>query len=125
MDTDSTYTAISGDSFESLIKPGLHEKFEKDKQNWFVTPTAPQGKCTPGLFKIEFQGDKIVSLCSKSYCIEKFATKSSPSQVKFSMKGVNKKQLKKTHASLPTQLLTKFFVLKISQWRHTSNGRMP
>ena len=54
----------------------------------------PQGKRTPGLFKVEFEGDKIVSLCSKSYCTEKFASDSTPGQVKFSMKGVNKGQFK-------------------------------
>ena len=86
--------AISGDSFEQLIKPELREEFEKDKHNWFVTPLAPQGKHTPGLFKVELKGDKIISLCSKSYCMESFATSSSPGQVKFSMKGVNKKQFK-------------------------------
>ena len=48
----------------------------------------------PGLFKVEFQGDKIISLCSKSYCTEKFALESSPGQVKFYMKGVDKKQFK-------------------------------
>ena len=89
MDTDSAYMAISGDNFESLIKPDLREEFEKDKHNWFVTPLAPQGKRTPGLFKVEFEGDKIISLCSKSYC-----TENSPGQVKFSMKGVNKGQFK-------------------------------
>ena len=94
MDTDSAYMAISGDSFEALIKPELREEFEKDKHNWFVTPLAPQGKRTPGLFKVEFEGDKIISLCSKSYCTELFATENSPGQVKFSMKGVNKKQFK-------------------------------
>ena len=94
MDTDSAYIAISGDSVESLIKPDLREEFEKDKHNWFVTPLAPQGKRTTGLFKVEFNGDKIIILCSKSYCTEKFATDSSSGQVKFSMKGVNKKQFK-------------------------------
>ena len=44
MDTDSTYIAISGDSFEALIKLELREEFEKDKHNWFVTPRAPQEK---------------------------------------------------------------------------------
>ena len=38
------------------------------------------------------EGDKIISLCSKSYCTEKFASDSIPGQVKFSMKGVNKGQ---------------------------------
>ena len=67
MDTDSAYMAISGDSIEALIKPDLREEFENDKHNWFVTPRVPQGKRTPGLFKVEFGGDKIISLCSKSY----------------------------------------------------------
>ena len=43
MDTDSAYLAISGDSFEQLIKPKLRgEEFEKDKHNWFVTLLMPQ-----------------------------------------------------------------------------------
>ena len=94
MDTDSAYMAISGDSFKALIKPELCEEFEKDMHNWFVTPRVPQGKRTPGLFKVKFEKDKIISLCSKSYCTEKFASESSPGQVKFSKKGVNKNQLK-------------------------------
>ena len=94
MDTDSAYMAISGDSFKELIKPELREEFEKDKHNWLVTPLAPQGKHTLGLFKVEFKGKKIISLCSKSYCKEKFVSDSTPGQVKFSMKGVNKKQFK-------------------------------
>ena len=83
MDTDSAYMAISGDSSEALIKPKLNEEFENDKQNMVRTP---------GLFKVEFEGDKIISLCIKSYCTEKFSTDSTPGQVKFSMKGVNKGQ---------------------------------
>ena len=94
MDTDSAYMAISGDSFESLIRPDLREEFEKDKHSWFVAPRAPQGKRTPGLFKVESEGDKIISLCSKSYCTELFATENSTGQVKFSMKGVNRGHFK-------------------------------
>ena len=94
MDMDLAYMAISGDSFESLIIPDLREEFEKEKHNWFVTPLAPQEKRTPGLFRVEFEGDKVISLCSKSYCTELFATGNSPGQVKFSMKGVNKGQFK-------------------------------
>ena len=94
MDTDLAYMAISGDSFKALIKPKLHEESENDKHNWFVTPRVPQGKRMFGLFKVEFEGDKIISLCIKSYCTEKFSTDSTPGQVKFSMKGVNKGQLK-------------------------------
>ena len=57
---------------------------------------APQGKRTPRLFKVEFEGDKIISLCNKSYCTEKFPSESSPGQVKFSIKGVNKGQFNVT-----------------------------
>ena len=88
MDTDSAYLGVD------LIKEEPQEKFEKDKANWFVTPSAPQGKCTPGLFKVEFKGDRIVGLCSKSYCTERFTSESNPGEVKFSMKGINKGQFK-------------------------------
>ena len=64
MDTYSAYMAISGDSFESLIKPDLREEFKKDKHSWFITPLAPQGKRTPRLFKVEFEGDKFIRLGS-------------------------------------------------------------
>ena len=94
MDPDLEYMAIFGDSFESLIKPDLREEFENDKHNWFVTARVPQGKHTPRLFKVEFEKDKLISLCSKSYCTEKFSTDSTPGQVKFSMKSVNKGQSK-------------------------------
>ena len=43
---------------------------------------------------MEFKGDKIIGVCSKSYCTEKFETESKPGQVKFSMKCVNKGQFK-------------------------------
>ena len=59
-----------------------------------ITPDALQGKHTPGLFKVEFKGDKMIGLCSESYCTEMFATENSPAQVKFSMKGVNNTQFK-------------------------------
>ena len=37
---------------------------------------------------------QMIGLCRKSYCTELFATENSPTQVKFSMKGVNKGQFK-------------------------------
>ena len=94
MDTDSNYLGITAENVEDLIKPELKEQFEREKPNWFVTPLAPQGKRTPGLFKVEFKGDKMIGLYSKSYCTESFATETTPGQVKFSMKGVNKGQFK-------------------------------
>ena len=94
MDTDSNYLGITGENVEDLIKPELRQDFERKKHNWFVTPFAPQSKRTLGLFKVEFKGNKMIGLCSKSYCTELFATENSPAQVKFSMKGVNKGQFK-------------------------------
>ena len=94
MDTDSNYLGITAENVEDLIKPELREEFERNKRYWFVTPLTPQGKRTHGLFKVEFKGDKMIGLCSKSYCTELFATENSPAQVKFSMKGVNKAQFK-------------------------------
>ena len=94
MDMDSNYLGISAENLEDLINPELRKEFDRKKHNWFVTPHALQGKRTPGLFKVEFKGDKMIGLCSKSYCTELFATETSPTQVKFSMKGVNKGQFK-------------------------------
>ena len=91
MDTDSNYLGITAENVEDLIKPELKEQFDQDKHNWFVTPLAPQGKHTPGLFKVEFKGDKMIDLCSKSYCTELLVIENSLAQVKFSMKSINKR----------------------------------
>ncbi|CAB4019980.1 Zinc finger and SCAN domain-containing 22 [Paramuricea clavata] len=70
MDTDSAYIAISGESVEELVKPGLREAFENDKCNWFprsdTTEHVKYDRRKPGLFKVEWEGDGIVSLCSKT-----------------------------------------------------------
>jgi hypothetical protein len=72
MDTDSAYMALT-DDFEKLIKPELREEFERDKVNWFprtdTTEHKMYDKRKPGLFKIEFEGDGMVALCSKSYYV--------------------------------------------------------
>ena len=96
MDMDSNYLRITAENVEDLNKPELRQDFERNKHNWFVTPLAPQGKHTPGLFKVEFKGNKMIGLCSKSYCTELFVTENSPTQVKVSMKGINKGQFKST-----------------------------
>jgi len=108
MDTDSLYFAISTDTLEESIKPSMKEIYEKtmkgncrdtfepfmkETQNehtvWF-----PRNCCkkhehfdrrTPGLFKLEFSGDFMISLCSKSYLI------ADNNKIKFSSKGINKR----------------------------------
>ena len=67
MDTDSAYMALSG-NFEDLVKPELKEEFIKDYNNWFPSKdNYAHDIREPGLFKPEFEGLGIVSLCSKMY----------------------------------------------------------
>ena len=114
MDTDSNYIAFSADSLESVIKPHLREEFFRNMHKWFPTHACekhrsefvnvktaggqwiPSECClqhfkreqrTPGLFKIEYQGDAIISLCSKTYCIENWEE----NKAKFSSKGISKR----------------------------------
>ncbi|MES9994350.1 MAG: hypothetical protein ABW098_20565, partial [Candidatus Thiodiazotropha sp.] len=89
MDTDSAYMAISGSCLEDVIKPEMRETFEKGmkgfcddtdieadaKYHWFprtcCTKHAKYDKRTPGLFKLEYQGDEMIGLCSKTYIVRK------------------------------------------------------
>ena len=107
MDTDRKYLGISAENVEDLIKPELREEFEQNKHNWFVPSLTLQGNRTPGLFKVECKGNKMIGLCSKSYCTELFATENSPAQVKFSTKGVNKGQFKNPMQHYKRTLTTK------------------
>ena len=72
MDTDSAYMALT-DDFENLVKSELRNEFEADKNNWFPrndsVGNASYDKRKPGLFKVEFEGDGMVALCSKSYFV--------------------------------------------------------
>ena len=124
MDTDSNYLGISVENVEDLIKSELREEFERKKHLWFVTPLAPQGKRTPGLFKVEFKGDKMICLCGKSYCTEHFATGNSPAQVKFSMKVVNKGQFKNPVAHYGHVLTTKQNFRTCNQGIHAKDQSM-
>jgi hypothetical protein len=106
MDTDSSYLALSSEKIEYLIKPEMKTEYEKwltrsctnaasinladkfwfpriccDKHNRF-------DQRTPGLFKTEFFGEQMISLCSKTY----LAT--SGEKCKFSSKGLNKHNIK-------------------------------
>ena len=88
MDTDSAYAALAGESVDSLVKEELRDEYESNKHKWFPrTDTAEHrayDKRTPGLFKVEYQGEGIIALCSKTYyCFGQYD--------KFSCKGINKK----------------------------------
>ena len=89
MDTDSAYMAISGSSLEDIIKPEMKAEYdlglrgycvdmniEADNQHhWFprtcCSVHAKYDKRTPGLFKLEYQGDEMIGLCSKTYIVRK------------------------------------------------------
>ena len=84
MDTDSAYFAISGNSLDDVIKPELKEEYEKDVKNWLVTDE--YSKRTPGLFKPEFIGSKMIASTTKCYFAE------GKQGTKYSCKGMSKKQ---------------------------------
>ena len=85
MDTDSNYIAISGKKLEDIVRPELKAEFEAQKKNWLAWDKW-SGR-TPGLFKLECEGDQMIALCSKCYFIDDRGEKK-----KFSTKGMSKKQ---------------------------------
>ena len=93
MDTDSNYLAISGKSLEDIVKPEMKEEYEAEKNNWLAWDKW-SGR-TPGLFKLEFEGERMIALCSKCYYtdhhhIEK--KKEVEVKKKLSTKGMSKNQ---------------------------------
>ena len=70
-DTDSAYIVISGERVEDLVKSDMKDEFNDEKCNWFprtdTVEHAKYDKRTPGLFKVEWEGNGIISLCSKTY----------------------------------------------------------
>ena len=75
---------ISGNKLEDVIRKDLKQDYEAEKDQWFPRPNSPYDKRTPGLFKLEYEGTGIVSLCSKTYYCW-------GDEDKFSCKGLNKR----------------------------------
>ena len=61
MDTDSMYFALAHDKFEEAIKLGYKPQFEADKKSWLAWDK--WSNRTPGLFKLEKQGTRAITLC--------------------------------------------------------------
>ena len=86
MDTDSNYMAISGERLEDLVRPELKVEFEAEKNqrlSWDKWSSR-----TPGLFKLEGEGSRMIALCSKCYFIDD----GKGEKKKLSTKGISKKQ---------------------------------
>ena len=86
MDTDSMYMEISDNSINEIVTPELREKYDsRDKAKFLLT--SKYNDRTPGLFKAEFEGTRVIALMSKCYDTENVKLLS-----KFSCKGISKKQ---------------------------------
>ena len=86
MDTDSAYMSVAGKVLRDIIKPDKlaeynHELYGNCHDTAFTASDAyfPRECCsthrkydkrTPGLFKLEAQGDSMIALCSKTYALQ-------------------------------------------------------
>ena len=84
MDTDSIYSAMSGESLNEIANLEMKQAYEADKKNWLATDKFSER--TTGLFKSEFVGTRGVGLTAKCYLV-----KNETGQNKYSCKGVPKK----------------------------------
>ena len=84
MDTDSAYFAISGECLRDVVRPALLEEYDRDVKNWLAWDK--DSERTPGLFKPEFIGSKMIALTPKCYFAEGKAG------TKYSCKGMSKTQ---------------------------------
>ncbi len=95
MDTDSAYIAFSGEKIEDLIKPELKEDYLINIYKWFPRDDTKEhakfDKRTPGLFKEEYRGKTIISLCPKMYFVEGAAHEDK--KYKSSSKGIQKDKM--------------------------------
>ena len=66
MDTDSMYMALSSKNLDDIVKPKLlKEYFDYGKADFLIT--SKYHDRTPGLFKDEFKGTRMIALTSKCY----------------------------------------------------------
>ena len=127
-DTDSLYISVAGQNIHELVKTDLVEEFYNDVYaNWFPSECCDEhhsdfvqamtshrlwvrprcceerfqwDKRTPGLFKVEWQGKGMVSLCSKTY----YCT--GPDEDKLSSKGLQKSRNKLSYDQYKEVLFT-------------------
>jgi hypothetical protein len=114
MDTDSLYMGLSNEQIDNIIKPSKRAEYMGKLKNFCTEDLSilekeglwfPRTCCnkhnkydqrTPGLFKTEYKGELMVSLCSKTYLIV------SDGKCKISSKGLNK-----NHINNPVEIFKK------------------
>ena len=120
MDTDSIYAAVSKPTLYQAIKPNLREQFHRMVSGSCgdTRPEAcyiPRDCCeyhnwldsrTPNIFKLEWKGDKLIALNSKTY-----AGTDASGQVKLSCKGVNSRIVKEKN---PMQMYSDVLTTRVS-----------
>lgn len=92
-DTDSLYIEISSSRLDDIINPELRAQYEQSLKGFCTDDNLEAGtnnhwfprtccikhtkydKRTPGLFKLEYQGDEMISLASKTYIVRKSTVK--------------------------------------------------
>ena len=100
MDTESNYIAISAEKLEDVVKPELQKEFEENKKKWSAWDKW-SGR-TPGLFKLECEGSRMITLCSKCYFVERIESEKNKLETTFEKiqkelellrtKGISKKE---------------------------------
>ena len=87
MDTDSMYMAISDKNFDNIIKTEMGEEYFNGRGKEKSLSTSKYHDKTPGLFKLEFDGIRMIALSSKCYYAE-----DENGKVKYSCKGTIHRQ---------------------------------
>ena len=72
MDTDSAYMAISGDSFEALIKPDLREEFEKTSTTGSSPQEHPKGNVRPDFSRLNSRETKSLAFAVSRIVLKNF-----------------------------------------------------
>ena len=83
MDTDSLYLGLSSKTLDKVVQPELRTEFDEDRRNWLAWDK--WSNRTSGLFKLEFEGKRVITLCPKFYYVE------ADSNVKYSSKVMSHK----------------------------------
>ena len=94
IDTYSMYMVISGNSINEIVQLELWEEYHNGGKAKFLSMSKYHDR-TPGLFKQEFQGMRMIALTSKCYYADTYGLvygQDDKSRAKFSCNGVSRKQ---------------------------------